>query len=124
MRGKLSRRRLLSTGGAAGLAALAGCTIRTGDLSNVGLYNRTDETVEATVVVTRDSDGAEVFSETSTISGNEVDSHPHSLEQGMYTISVTLADGRTASDAWEVRWQKDNIMNVYIYDSRAEFRVG
>jgi len=124
MRPRSSRRRLLTAGGAAGLTALAGCSIRTGDLSHIGVRNETDETVEPTVVVQRNADGVEVFSETSRLPSKETVSFSHSIEQGMYTISATLTDGRTASDTWEVRWETDNIIDVWIYDSRAAFRVG
>ena len=114
-----TRRALLRCGGVAGVAALAGCTIRTGDLSHIGVYNETSETVEPTVVVTRNADGVEVLRETSRLPSNDTVSFSHSLEQGMYTISVTLRDGRTVSDAWEVQWERDNIINVWLYDCAA-----
>jgi hypothetical protein len=113
-----SRRDLLSALALLGTGVGAGCIEMGGNVSDLSVYNSTEESVRISLEVSRSGDGTVVVDESFGLPAEENREFPHPFSRdGTKRLEITVDGSRTATAEWDETADADSSgLSVSVYD--------
>lgn len=120
-----TRRTVLQSLSALGIGLFSGCSAisdtLTGPPPDVVVFNRTRNSITASIEVTNQGNGNTILSETADISSNNAAEYPDALPaSGEYTITVETGGGLAGTHQWSIS-SDDQSMQVRVNSESINF---